>query len=625
MKYSELSWLLPAPADFRELFSQVDPEDPQQYCNLANFSLSSEQLRLLGRRFSKARQIGNHGSRITPYRLGILASGTLDLITDGLVGSALRHEISLEITCGDYGQILQQSLDPNSAVNRTRLDGVLIAQDFSSLALSPCIGNPEAAEMALADLIGQLDASIRALQSHQDVSILVQTVPLPPYGLMGSSELVTPGTMHQIINGYNRHIHACALARKICVVDIAGLSEIVGRDQWHDPVLWHHAKQPFSMSFVPLYCEIVARVMRNLRNMSKRCLILDLDNTVWGGAVGDVGVHGIELGNGSGVGEAFLELQKTALLLRSVGVVLALCSKNDDALAMEVFDHNSEMLLKREHFAAREINWREKSTNIRKIADTLRLGLNTLVYMDDNPAERAAVRSELPMVSVPEIGDDPAFYADMLLSAGYFERVHLSNEDLARADLYKAENERTRTKSQFANVETYLVSLATQMAVEAIGDANRARTVQLINKTNQFNLTSKRYSEEQIRTIEASRDHVAFTFRLSDKFSDHGLIAVVLCRIKDRTRWHIESWLMSCRVLNRGVENAMINHIVGRANENGIEFLSGEYIPSERNGMVSNMYGVLGFEEQSTGTDGVVTFQLRVGEFKKFVHQIKLI
>ena len=338
----------------------------------------------------------------------------------------------------------------------------------------------------------------------------------------------------------------------------------------------------------------MGRLLGAARGKARKCLVLDLDNTLWGGVIGDDGLTGIVLGNGSPLGEAYLKVQQTALALRERGVVLAVSSKNDDHIARGPFRAHPEMILKEQHVAVFQANWQDKASNLKAIAQTLNIGVDSLVLLDDNPVERAQVREALPEVAVPELPDDPAFYAQTLLAAGYFEAVAFTAEDRERANQYQSNAERAQALGAATDLSSYLTSLQMRAIFSPFDSVGRQRITQLINKSNQFNLTTRRYTESEVLAFEEASSGLTLQVRLIDRFGDNGMISVVVCRA-DGADWLIDTWLMSCRVLNRSLEQTMLNHLVSRAREAGARALIGEYLRTDRNGMVKDHYARLGF------------------------------
>jgi FkbH-like protein len=356
----------------------------------------------------------------------------------------------------------------------------------------------------------------------------------------------------------------------------------------------------------------VCRLVAALHGRSRRCLVLDLDNTVWGGVIGDDGLDGIKIAQGDAVGEAHLSVQQMALTLRARGVVLAVSSKNNDEVARAPFRNHPEMLLKEKHIAVFQANWDDKATNIQAIARELSLGTDAMVFLDDNPAERNLVRSMLPQVAVPELPDDPALYARTLAAAGYFEAIAFSEEDRNRAEMYQSNARRVALQSQAGDLNAYLESLRMEIFFAPFDRVGRARITQLINKSNQFNLTTRRYTEAEVAATEADPAVFTLQVRLVDMFGDNGMISVIVCReIADggQPAWEIDTWLMSCRVLGRKVEQMVLREILLAAHARGIRRVFGIYHPTERNGLVRDHYATLGFTPIRSEPDGTTVWE----------------
>ena len=381
--------------------------------------------------------------------------------------------------------------------------------------------------------------------------------------------------------------------------------------EWHDPTLWNMAKLPFAPACAPIYADRLCTLLAASKGKSRRCLILDLDNTVWGGVIGDDGVKGILIGQGDATGEAHLAVQQAALALRSRGVVLAVSSKNTDEVARGPFREHPDMLLREEHIAVFQANWNDKATNIRAIAQELSLGLDAMVFLDDNPVERELVRRNLPQVAVPELPEDPALYARTLLLAGYFEAVAFSSEDRQRADFYQGNARRAELQKSAVDMGAYLASLAMVMTVQPFDEIGRARITQLINKSNQFNLTTRRYTEAEVEAVAALPDALTLQVRLVDSFGDNGMISVLICR-RTGSAWDIDTWLMSCRVLGRQVERALLQEVLAAARAAGIAQLRGRYVPTDRNALVKDHYAQLGFTPAGSDADGTTHWLLDV-------------
>jgi FkbH-like protein len=561
--------------------------------SLAAFRITAQQSLALGRAMRRCRANGANLSPLAGFRLGVLASTTFDLVVDCAPAAAARHGVAVEIVSAPYDQVMQQALDPASEINRARPDAVLVAVDHRWLNLDSA-DLTSRREERVQSARAKLQTVVENLRSHGGAAAILQTVPAPPQALFGSFDRRVQGSVRAMIDDINRGIVSLADETGSYVLDAAALAERIGTDLWFDPVHWVSYKLPFSAECFPVYADMLGRLLGAIRGKTRKCLVLDLDNTVWGGAIGDDGLEGIVIGQGSPLGESFLSVQQCALDLRKRGVILAVCSRNDDTVARRPFREHPDMLLREDHFAVFQANWVDKPGNLEAIAKALNIGLDALVVLDDNPAERAQIRAALPMVAVPEVPNDPSRYAWYLTAAGYFEAVAYSAEDAARAGSYKADARRAEVMATTRDLGDYLKSLEMKIRFAPSDAKGRQRVAQLINKTNQFNLTTRRYTEAEIAATEADDSAYTLQIRLKDKFGDLGMIGVVICRAAGDT-WEIDTWLMSCRVLGRRVEEAVLAHLVPAARERGITRLLGTYLPTAKNAMVSDHYAKLGF------------------------------
>ena len=614
--YSELAWLPAPPLDFgeqcREL-QQHPAELGKRAQRLANHRLDETQLNRLSKALHRARAAGCSLAPLTPFRLGIISNSTSHFIVPALLATALRHGVALECVAAEYGQVMQMALSGDSPIHRAHCDAVLVALDHRGLPLNAVPGDAKTAAAAVAAALDHLAAIPSGLHQHSNTVCILQTLPRPVESSFGSFDLVLAGTERSLVDEINRGLARSVAGSEDVLLDVAHIAETVGLADWHDATLWNMAKAPFASAFVPLYADHVCRLIAALRGKSRKCLILDLDNTVWGGVIGDDGVEGIVLGQGDPTGEAHLQVQRAALALRARGTVLAVSSKNKDEVARAPFRSHPEMLLREEHIAVFQANWNDKASNIKAIAEELSLGLDAMVFLDDNPVERDLVRQRLPEVAVPELPADPALYARTLLAAGYFEAISFSSEDGKRAELYQNNARRIALQEQAGSLDEYLRSLDMRMTVRPFDDAGRARIAQLINKSNQFNLTTRRYTEAEVLAVQ--RDPQAFTLqvRLSDSFGDNGIISILICRRQGQD-WLIDTWLMSCRVLGRRVEEAVLHELIFQARARGIRRLIGNYLPTEKNELVKEHYAKLGFTLLSRRNDQSTEWELVVEE-----------
>jgi FkbH-like protein len=351
--------------------------------------------------------------------------------------------------------------------------------------------------------------------------------------------------------------------------------------------------------------------------------VLDLDNTLWGGVIGDDGLEGIRLGQGSAIGEAYVEFQTYVRDLGRRGVILAVCSKNDAEQARLPFERHPDMVLKLQDIACFVANWSDKAGNIRTIAEQLNIGIDSLVFADDNPFERNIVRRELPMVAVPELPEDPALYSQCIADAGYFEALQLTPEDFERGGQYRANMARESVRASHTDLEGYLRSLDMELRWQPFDRVGMQRIVQLINKTNQFNLTTRRYTDSEVLSIMNMPGALTLQLRLVDQFGDNGIIGIVI-GTPQHDLMNLDVWLMSCRVLGRQVEQATMNIVASESLRLGAGRLVGQYLPTKKNGMVREHYGKLGFECLSTDADGAAKWGMELASYKPFDTFIRL-
>jgi FkbH-like protein len=611
--FRDLSWLPKSPPDFNSRCRAL-ADNPTDFGwrlqRLASFALDENQLNHLANLTAKARKAGVDLRPLVPFRLAVLSNSTADFIIPTLVGTAARHGIALECIKAEYDQVIQQALSPESVINRAKPDGVLLAVDYRAFPLRCQLGSREEAANAVRQALSFIETVRTGLKASNKVVCIVQTIAPPPERLFGSIDRGLPGALRYVIEGVNLGLAESIVGTEDILLDVAGLAETVGLAEWHSPTEWNLAKLAFSNCYLPLYADHVARVLAALRGKSRRALVLDLDNTLWGGVIGDDGIEGIQCAQGDPVGEAYLSLQRLVLDFRARGIVLAVSSKNNDETARLPFRQHPEMLIREEHIAVFQANWNDKATNIKAIARELSLGVDALVFLDDNPVERNLVRELLPEVAVPELPSEPALYARTLAAAGYFESIAFSDEDLKRARYYQDNAKRVGLQAAAGDVDSYLASLEMEITFQPFDETGRGRITQLINKSNQYNLTTKRYTEAEVAAAE--RDAACFTLqaRLSDRFGDNGMISVVICRQHVDSEWEIDTWLMSCRVLGRGVEQMVLCEILHHAERRGIRKLIGSYRPTDRNMLVENHYAKLRFAQARRDADGSTVWEL---------------
>jgi FkbH-like protein len=564
----------------------------QELLALAKTALGLDQLLQVSRALDRSGASLDQ-SLLSPMRLALLVDGTTDYVGPAIRASALRHGVLAEIYSPAYGQALSEVMNPASGLMAFRPEVALVASDYRSLGLATPMMDAAAAANAVNTAVARLSAIVTGL-ARSGATVILQSVAVPPDPWCGHLDRGVDGSPAAQVRAVNQALAALAKEQAAVLLDGDALAGLVGRGRWFDHAMWYRAKVPFALDFVPLYADHVARLLGAIRGKSRKCLVLDLDNTCWGGVVGDDGVDGIRLGQGSAEGEAFLAIQAYALGLKARGIVLAVVSKNEKDAARLPFLHHPDMLLREDDISVFIADWNDKATNIAHVAKRLNIGVDALVFLDDNPAERARVRQMLPEVAVPELPEDPSGYPIMLAQSGVFETIGLSADDARRGDQYRENAARAVALEQIGDYDGYLRSLGMVCDMRPFDEAGRIRIAQLVNKSNQFNLTTTRYSEADISAIQADAGNFALQIRLTDRFGDNGMISVVIFR-KGKDEWLCGTWLMSCRVLERRVEEAVLMVVAQAAKAEGASRLVGTYLPTAKNRMVAEHFKKLGF------------------------------
>jgi len=597
MAATTLPWLTELP-DLAERISAAKKSAPDflELSMLANTRLSflrTDQLAtLLKRQFPVPPA---NGLVAEPIRMAILGSSTTKNLHAGIKAAALRRRMYVDIYEPDFGQYWNDLLNSGSPLYEFQPNVVLFTFDARYLTRGFDVTQDRAAAAAeLKEVLVHLEACWARAREAFDALVLQQTV-LPIFSeLLGQNEHLLAGSKAHVVRTINSAIPERARAAGVSLVAVDAFATRGGVGAWHSEAFWHQAKQEIANSATPLYGDLVMRLVAARYGRSAKCMVLDLDNTLWGGVIGDDGLEGIRLGQGSAEGEAFAAFQSYAKALSGCGIILAVCSKNDEANALAPFERHPDMVLRRADIACFVANWDDKATNIRLIAKTLNIGLDSLVFVDDNPFERNLLRRELPMVITPEIPEDPGLVAQWLADAGFFETIAITAEDKQRTAQYQANATRASLAASVTDMDSYLASLQMRLVCRPFDEVGLPRIAQLINKSNQFNLTTRRYGEDNLHAVIADPNAVGLQLRLIDKFGDNGMIAVLILKRSGESAV-IDTWLMSCRVLKRRVEEASLALLVQEARKFGSRRILGQYRPTEKKVMVAGHYTALGF------------------------------
>jgi len=525
-------------------------------------------------------------------RIAVLADFTTHQLVAVMQALAARRGVRLHVYEAAYDSIESEILDAASGLYAFAPDCVAL------LAATPKLKGRYYAAADPAAFAGQAVARFAGLwdglRAHCPATIIQSTYVQPAERAFGQYEALVPHSLGAAVREVNRGLAEAARARRgVLLCDADFLAAERGRAAWRDERLWALAKLPCTPDCLPDLAGGVLDAALAAAGAFVKCVVLDLDNTLWGGVIGDDGLAGIALG-GFDEGEAFVAFQQFLLSLKRRGILLAVVSKNEEAAARLPFREHPDMVLKEEDIAVFLANWDNKADNIRRVQQVLNIGLDAMVFLDDNPFERQLVRAHVPGVIVPELPEDPVDYLPALAALNLFETASHSDADAARAGQYREEASRQQAQASFTNIDDYLRSLGMTARLERFAPRSLPRIAQLIQRSNQFNLTTRRHSEEACARLMADAGHAPLTITLADTFGDYGLISVIVLALQGDTV-EILDYLMSCRVLKRGVEDLAMNAIFAFAAQNGARQVVGRYLPTAKNRMVEGFYAGFGF------------------------------
>ena len=551
-------------------------------------------------------------------RVALLGGATTDMLEAPLKLAIEARGLGCEMHHAPYNLFAGEMLNPESGTVQFDPDVAVLVNTPHNMPVWPKSGDSldrvnELVDEACDHWLGLCER----LHAHTRCEIVLNTFHALPTRPMGNLGAKLPWEPNNFLRRVNLRLGDRAPAY-VHLNDVDSLASQYGVRNWFDTRYWHHAKQPVSFECLVPYAQNTATIIGALFGRTAKCLVLDLDNTLWGGVVGDDGIDGIKIGEGNAVGEAFKAFQQYARTLKDRGILLAVCSKNEEANALAPFRDLPEMVLKEDDFLVFKANWDPKPENLRAIAAELNIGTDSLVFVDDNPAEREIVRQWMPEVHVVELTDDPSDYPRLLDEAGLFEITALSTEDMQRVEQYKGNVLRQKLSSSVADYDSYLRSLEQKAVIRPWEEKHLDRITQLINKSNQFNLTTLRLTRSEVEERMNDPDTLTAYVSVADRFGDNGLISVFSARRVDGDALEIELWLMSCRVLKRGVEQLLCNHIVEEARKMGISRIHGVYLPTPKNGLVRELYPTLGFASATNGQSDATHWDLNLEQYQPF-------
>ncbi|MBN1765540.1 MAG: HAD family hydrolase [Sedimentisphaerales bacterium] len=521
-------------------------------------------------------------------RIAFLSSFTIEPLVDYIMVEAAGEGIALETYTADYGQFNQEVLDPASRLYQHNPEITVLAVEYESIAGA---GANLITPVAEKTIIHHLISLAEAFKKNNTGILIVNTfINMPRWPLHILSDDSVP--MIRQIN--QKILQIFAEDAQIQVCDLDELAAYYGYSRAMSAEMLHMARIPFSEGFLSLSSRKLISYLRAHLGLIRKCLVLDCDNTLWGGIIGEDGMDGIQLGPDT-PGREYLDFQKTILELFGQGVILAINSKNNYDDVMKVIREHPHMLLREQHFAGMQINWDPKPVNMKRLAEEINIGLDSFVFVDDSPAEREMMRQMLPEVLTLEMSANPSLYSGTLRETNVFARAYLTEEDRQRGQIYAAQRQRTELQESVSSLEEFLTSLEMVVSIRLAKDSDIKRAAQLTQRTNQFNLTTRRYTETDISSMLTDDGWRIYVLSLKDKFGDNGTVGLAIIECKEDT-WRIDTFLMSCRVIGRQVEDAFVNYILSEAKNCGVRQVKSEYIPTKKNKLVADFWERMNFE-----------------------------
>lgn len=529
-------------------------------------------------------------------KVSILTENSGQLISQAIKGYAIEFGYNLDINECGYNEVNLQVFEPNSQLNSFESDFIVIIPSVQKLQTSFYSKSISEKNVFAESQINYFENIYNTLSSKSRAKIILCNYLEINDAIFGNYFSKVDCSFLFQLRKINFDLMLLSQRySNLFICDVLSLQSQYGLPFILDNKFYINSDITFSIDFLPHFAKSIVDIIKSIDGKIKKCLILDLDNTLWGGVIGDDGVEGIQIGD-LGIGKAYTEIQLWAKQLKERGIILAICSKNSENIAKEPFEIHPDMVLKLDDISVFVSNWETKVDNIKHIQSILNIGFDSMVFVDDNPFERNLVSENIEGITVPDLPEDPSDYLPFLRSLNLFETASYTHEDLVRTDQYREEAKRAVFRKSFANEGEFLSGLNMLSKVEGFNKFNTPRVSQLTQRSNQFNLRTTRYTEKEIEQIGTSVDYVPMSFTLNDNFGEHGLISVVILK-RDSDQWFIDTWLMSCRVLKRGMENYVLNCIVDKAKKNNIKKIVGEYIQSPKNLIVSDHYRDLGFEK----------------------------
>lgn len=535
---------------------------------------------------------------LAPVRIAVLSDSASQFFCQALKGYGYTQSLAFDIWEADYDQVLQTAIDESSPLYERKPDYVIVFESSRKLLAKFYNQSAEGKRLFAENYMQHVTTVTAQINSRIKTNIIWLNYAEINDTVFGNFANKTSNSFSYQLRLLNLKLMEWSQQQKnFNVCDLLALQSQYGNTQLYDEKVYINTDNVYALDFLPVLAKSITDIMLSYSGKFKKCLILDLDNTTWGGIIGDDGMEGIQIGD-LGIGKAFTKFQQWVLQLKQRGIILAVCSKNTESIAKEPFEKHPDMQLKLDDIAIFVANWNNKVDNIRYIQSVLNIGFDSMVFLDDNPFEREMVKKGIPEITVPELPEDPAEYLSYLYTLNLFETASFTEEDTKRNEQYREEAGRMQLQQSFANEDEFLESLDMKAEVAPVDNFSLPRVAQLTQRSNQFNLRTIRYTEEEMKAVAQDENKFTLTIRLADKFGDYGLISALIAEKKSGGVLFIDTWIMSCRVLKRGVEHFALQQLVTLANENGCTTLAGEYIPTAKNGLVKEHYQNLGFESK---------------------------
>ena len=540
-------------------------------------------------------------------RLAVIGSSTLEPLAACVDVKVRLEGLSVDTFVGGFNTYRQEALDTKSALYSHKPDLVILSVDPWSILDKQFIAtfvrmSLEEKEAVLQQLVNDVTTVAEVISKNSSAIVLVNNFIVPfftPLGVVDNKQEI--GLRRFFSEANMRLADAFSNSNRVFVVDLDAVAGDFGKSQTVNWNTWYRGSVPFGEDFTVWLADEYLRYARALKGKAKKCIVLDLDNTLWGGIIGEDGPEGIKLGNTS-PGAEYVDFQRLLLSLYNRGIILAVCSKNNYDDAIKVFQEHPYQVLREEHFAAMRINWQNKAANIAELAKEINIGLDSMVFFDDNPVERAQVSQVHPEVYVVDTPKNPRLYRETLEALNLFDVLSLTKEDMARGEMYAGKRKRAQLEQSATSIEDFLRTLDLKVTVREVSDFDTPRVVQLIGKTNQFNLTTRRYTDAEVRQFRDSSDAAVYSMAVADKFGDEGVVGVAIVK-KEEDSWIIDSFLMSCRVIGRSAETALLAKIAADAKQETATRIVGEYIPTKKNPPAADFYDRHGFKDIATEGD----------------------